>query len=118
MVNSEFLKVSLVSPFTQIVSSISRGRVGAVVVMRAEKIMGIITDGDVRRAMEKNTNIHGIVAQDIMSKSPMMITEGSLAVEAFRMMESKSITQLLVVNDQGDWLGVVHLHDLLREGIF
>jgi len=118
MVTGDVLMVAANTLFSQIVSSISAGRVGAVVVMNENEIIGIITDGDVRRAIERNSAIHDIPAKDIMSKYPEKISEKSMAVEAFRAMEAKSITQLVVVNEKGGFAGVIHLHDLLREGIF
>jgi len=110
MVKGNQLLVNLDNDFTQIVSAISSGRVGAIVVMDKDMVVGIITDGDVRRALEKRSDIQNIEAKNIMSLNPQMIQGGALAVEAFRKMEEKSITQL--------FLGVVHIHDLLREGIF
>lgn len=118
MVKGNQLLVNLDNDFTQIVSAISSGRVGAIVVMDKDMVVGIITDGDVRRALEKRSDIQNIQAKNIMSVNPQMIQGGALAVEAFRKMEEKSITQLVVVNPQNQFLGVVHIHDLLREGIF
>jgi arabinose-5-phosphate isomerase len=118
MVKGNQLLVNLDNDFTQIVSAISSGRVGAIVVMDKDMVVGIITDGDVRRALEKRSDIQNIQAKNIMSVNPQMIQGGALAVEAFRKMEEKSITQLVVVNSQNQFLGVVHIHDLLREGIF
>ena len=118
MVKGNQLLVNLDNDFTQIVSAISSGRVGAIVVMDKDMVVGIITDGDVRRALEKRSDIQNIQAKNIMSLNPQMIQGGALAVEAFRKMEEKSITQLVVVNPQNQFLGVVHIHDLLREGIF
>jgi arabinose-5-phosphate isomerase len=118
MVKGNQLLVNLDNDFTQIVSAISSGRVGAIVVMDKDRVVGIITDGDVRRALEKRSDIQNIQAKNIMSLNPQMIQGGALAVEAFRKMEEKSITQLVVVNPQNQFLGVVHIHDLLREGIF
>ena len=118
MVKGNQLLVNLDNDFTQIVSAISSGRVGAIVVMDNDMVVGIITDGDVRRALEKRSDIQNIQAKNIMSVNPQIIQGGALAVEAFRKMEEKSITQLVVVNPQNQFLGVVHIHDLLREGIF
>ena len=100
MVKGNQLLVNLDNDFTQIVSAISSGRVGAIVVMDKDRVVGIITDGDVRRALEKRSDIQNIEAKDIMSLNPQMIQAGALAVEAFRKMEEKSITQLVVVNPQ------------------
>ena len=79
-------------------------------------LLGIITDGDLRRMLEKNTHIADVVAADIMSKNPKTISRNELAIKAFEQMEKNSITQL-VVTDGGKYLGMIHLHDLLKEGI-
>ena len=76
----------------------------------------IITDGDLRRMLEKNTNISEAKASDIMTKNPKTISRHELAIKAFEKMEKNSITQL-VVTDGDTYLGMIHLHDLLKEGI-
>ena len=79
-------------------------------------LIGIITDGDLRRMLEKNTNIEKIKANNIMSKNPKTIKHNKLAVLALEMMRKQSITQLIVVDDSEKYLGVIHIHDLIREG--
>lgn len=111
----------LVSPTTgilEVISKVSQGRMGAVAIALEDgKVLGIITDGDIRRMLEKTPDFSALKANDVMNLHPKFIGESVLAVEAFRKMESNSITQLLVV-EGGEWRGMVHLHDLLREGIF
>lgn len=118
MVMNEHLKVNPDDDFATIVSSISAGRVGAVVVIKDNDVAGIITDGDIRRGIERQSDTRLIKADDLMGKHPQSISSEALAVEAFRAMEAKSITQLVVLNANHQWVGVIHLHDLLREGIF
>ena len=118
MVMNEHLKVNPNDDFATIVSSISAGRVGAVVVIKDNEVAGIITDGDIRRGIERQSDTRLIKADDLMGKHPQSISSEALAVEAFRAMEAKSITQLVVMNDKNEWVGMIHLHDLLREGIF
>ena len=77
---------------------------------------GIITDGDLRRMLERSREINGLRAVDIMSSAPKTIVPDALAVNALELMRRNSITQLLVAED-GAYRGVVHLHDLIREGI-
>jgi arabinose-5-phosphate isomerase len=102
----------------QVISRVSQGRMGAVAVaLEDHKIMGVITDGDIRRMLEKTPNFAELKAHDVMNPSPKWISPSLLAVEAFRVLESNSITQLIVAEDN-KWKGMVHLHDLLREGIF
>lgn len=101
-----------------VILAMSKGRLGAVAVVdEKERLLGIITDGDLRRMMEKYEDVDGLTAKDIMSISPKTIHEGELAYNAYRMMESNSITQLVVVDEEHYYKGMVHIHDILREGI-
>ena len=100
----------------EIIVEISSKRLGATAVLENDHIIGIITDGDLRRMMGKYENLEHITAKDIMSPHPQTIHKDLLAVEALSIMRKNNITQLLVV-DNGNYIGVVHLHDLLKEGI-
>lgn len=96
---------------------ITSKRLGATAVVDQNgHIAGIVTDGDLRRMLEKGLSIEGLSAKDIMGKKPKTIEADTLAVEALTCMQEHSITQLLVVK-QGRYSGVIHLHDLIREGI-
>lgn len=110
-------QVGINAKVKEIIFEISSKRLGATAVIENNQLMGVITDGDLRRMLEKNEEISDIKAQDIMSKSPKTITHDTLAVEAFQMMESNSITTLIVMN-KDSYQGIVHLHDILKEGIF
>ena len=88
----------------------------AVVVDDAHHIIGIITDGDLRRMLVKDLDIKLVRAEDVMTPNPLTIDANALAVEAMVLMRQKSITQLVVVNNE-QYVGMVHLHDLLKEGI-
>lgn len=102
---------------SEVIIEISSKRLGATaVVTETDELLGIITDGDLRRMLEKNTNINDAKAIDIMTKNPKTISRNELAVKAFEQMEKNSITQL-VVTDGNKYLGMIHLHDLLKEGI-
>ncbi|MCO6478508.1 MAG: KpsF/GutQ family sugar-phosphate isomerase [Phaeodactylibacter sp.] len=93
-------------------------RLGATAVLdRKGKLRGIITDGDLRRMLERGQDLNGLCAQDIMSPSPKVIGEHDMAANALQMMRRNSITQLIVIGEQGQYLGFVHLHDLIREGL-
>lgn len=99
-----------------VILEISEKMLGATAVMEDNKIAGIITDGDIRRMLNKHDNISGLTAKDIMSPSPKTIAEDVLAVKALHLMQAKNISQLLVV--KGDnYKGIVHLHNLIKEGI-
>jgi len=101
----------------KVITEITRSRLGAVAVVDNQKnLEGIITDGDIRRMLEKTTRIDELCAADIMSGSPKTIEAERLAVDALEIMRQNNINQLLVV-DQGKYAGVVHLHDLVREGL-
>ena len=101
-----------------VILAMSKGRLGAVAIVdEEERLEGIITDGDLRRMMEKYDDEDGVTAKDVMSKSPKTISEDELAYNAYRMMEQNSITQLVVVDNDRHYKGMVHIHDILREGV-
>lgn len=105
------------TPVKEVLVEITAKRLGtAAVVDEKGKITGIITDGDIRRMLEKQYSFLDYTARDIMGTSPKTIEAGELAINALEMMRQNNISQLLVVND-GAYAGVVHLHDLVREGI-
>ena len=81
-----------------------------------DKLLGIITDGDLRRALEKGAKIHTGRAKDFMTRDPLTITEDRTAAEALEVMERKLITALAVVDASSRLVGIVHLHDLLGRG--
>ena len=81
------------------------------------RIDGIITDGDLRRMLKANADIVGLKASDIMSTTPKTVLDTDFAANALAIMRKNSITQLVVTNAEGHYLGIIHLHDLLREGI-
>ena len=89
---------------------------GATAVLEHGHLKGIITDGDLRRMLEKTTDFGKITARDIMTTSPKTIDPDTLVVNALSLMRKNNITQLLVT-DKDRYLGVLHLHDILREGI-
>ena len=93
-------------------------RLGATAVVGPEgNLCGIVTDGDLRRMLERGQDMNALCARDIMSSTPKVVNEDELAVKALQMMRQNSITQLIVVNEQGQYRGFVHLHDLIREGL-
>ena len=90
---------------------------GATVVIDTnDQVIGIITDGDIRRMLEQHSSINELTASDILHTSPSMIQPSALAVEALAQMEANDISQL-VVADQNKYIGMIHLHDLMKEGI-
>ncbi|MCL2133050.1 MAG: KpsF/GutQ family sugar-phosphate isomerase [Bacteroidales bacterium] len=96
---------------------ISANRLGATVVMdNNEQLAGIITDGDIRRMLTKWKQIDELTASDIMSKNPKTIEADELAIKAFSMMEKNEISQLVALKN-GQYIGMIHVHDIMREGI-
>lgn len=104
------------APVREVIVTITRHRLGAVAVVEDDKPIGIITDGDIRRMLESYDRIDRLVAADIMGRSPKTIDRNALAIHAFDLMRDHNITQLLVM-DQQTYDGIIHLHDLLKEGI-
>ncbi|WP_164879106.1 KpsF/GutQ family sugar-phosphate isomerase [Flavobacterium cerinum] len=95
---------------------ISEKRLGVTAVIENNKVIGIITDGDIRRMLNDRDNIAGVTAADIMTRNPKTIRSTDMAAEALNTMENHSITQLVVADD-GEYKGILHLHDILKEGI-
>lgn len=104
------------SSIKTVIVEISEKRLGVTAVAEDEKVIGIITDGDIRRMLNDRDTFSDLSAKDIMTKNPKMIKSTDMVVDAFNIMEDFSITQLIVV-DNGNYQGVLHLHDILKEGI-
>ena len=116
-IKNEKPKLSQDKSLKEVIVEISSKRLGATAVVdKDDKLLGIITDGDLRRMLEKNISLDGVTAADIMTITPKSIGPDELAVDALDIMRKKSITQLVVV-DNKKYLGFIHLHDLIREGL-
>ncbi len=109
-------EVDLNTHVKDVIVEISEKMLGATAVMDGRTIKGIVTDGDIRRMLNKYENINGLTAKDIMTSKPKTVEANVLAVKALKEMQSKGISQLLVV-EGNEYLGVVHLHNLIKEGI-
>lgn len=105
------------TPIREVILEISGGRQGAAAVIDGGNLVGIITDGDVRRMIENHQDFLTLRARDIMGGAPKTLEAEELAVRAFELMERNSISQVLVTRE-GAYVGIVHLHDILKEGIF
>ena len=116
--NNQLPKVKSTDKITNVIVEISEKRLGVTAVVDNNKIIGIITDGDLRRMLSKTTKIDELTANDIMSKNPKTMNIDAMAVEALEALENSSITQILVTDNDNSYVGVVHLHDLIKEGIF
>ncbi|EAR11980.1 KpsF/GutQ [Polaribacter irgensii 23-P] len=116
--NNQVPQVQLESSIAEVIVEISEKRLGVTAVLKNTELVGIITDGDIRRMLSKTSEIKNITAQDIMGTNPKTISQNAMAIEALEKLESDSITQILVVDANHTYIGVVHLHDLIKEGIF
>ena len=109
-------QVTINAPLKDVIIEISKKMLGVTAVVENEKIIGIITDGDLRRMLSMVDNMSLLTAKEIMSTNPKSINADAMAIDAMEVMESHSISQLLV-EENGKYAGVVHIHDLIKEGI-
>ncbi len=117
VVHNEKPIVNMDSALQDVILEISSKRLGCAAVINNDgNLAGIITDGDLRRMLQNGEKMEGKIASDIMSKNPKVMHSGDFAVTALEVMQSNSITQVIVLKD-GKVIGFVHLHDLLKEGI-
>ena len=117
--NNELPQVEENASVAKVIVEISEKRLGVTAVTQSDgTLVGIITDGDIRRMLSKTLDIASLTAKDIMTKDPKTIDVDAMAVTALDALESNNITQILVTNHNHKYLGVVHLHDLIKEGIF
>lgn len=102
----------------EIIISISGSRLGVTVVTDStQKVLGVITDGDLRRMLEKESELTSVRAEKIMTRNPKQIGPDAMAIEALDLLRKHDITQLVVVDTNQEYLGVLHLHDLIKEGL-
>ncbi|MEQ8926851.1 MAG: KpsF/GutQ family sugar-phosphate isomerase [Fulvivirga sp.] len=102
--------------FKETILEISTKRLGATAVLKNNKLIGIVTDGDLRRGIEKGVNLDKVIAEQIMSVNPKQVEKGDFAVKALNVMQQNNISQVIVMDGE-KVAGFVHLHDLLKEGI-
>jgi arabinose-5-phosphate isomerase len=111
-------KVSFDALLKTALVEMTQKKLGMTTIVNAEdELMGIFTDGDIRRAFDDNANIHETVIHQVMTKNPKSIKPGTLAAEALHTMETYKITSLIVANDPKHPVGIVHMHDILRAGV-
>lgn len=109
-------QVTVSTPIKNVIIEITEKMLGVTAVVENNKIIGIITDGDLRRMLTKVDDFSKLTAKDIMGSNPKRINAQAMAIDALELMEAHGISQLLV-EDNGNYAGVVHLHDLIKEGI-
>ncbi|MBL7738173.1 MAG: KpsF/GutQ family sugar-phosphate isomerase [Chitinophagaceae bacterium] len=116
-IHNEQPQVFATQTLKEAIVEMTRKRLGVTAVVDKEgHLLGIITDGDLRRMLEKNLPVGEVKVQDIMTRTPKTIEPGMLAVDALDMLRKKEISQL-VVAENGKYLGIIHIHDLIREGL-
>jgi arabinose-5-phosphate isomerase len=117
IVSNEKPLVSAAASLKEVIVEITEKRLGVTAVADVDgKLAGIITDGDLRRMLERTDSIQHIKAKDIMSTHPKTIEPDTLAVEALDQMRKNDISQLIVAEGH-QYIGILHIHDLIREGI-
>jgi len=109
--------VTIDTNIKDIIIEITEKMLGVTAVVNNNKIIGIITDGDLRRMLSESDDFSKLTAKDIMSPNPKRIDNNAMAVDAMEVMETHGISQLLVEDGDGNYAGVVHVHDLIKEGI-
>jgi arabinose-5-phosphate isomerase len=109
-------KVNSNASINEVIIEISQNRLGVTAVLNDKKLAGIITDGDLRRMLENEKDISSLCAKDIMSCDPKITKPEDLAYNALKEMEQNNITQLIVIKSE-KYLGVIHIHDIIKEGI-
>ncbi|MFS4467440.1 KpsF/GutQ family sugar-phosphate isomerase [Maribacter sp. 2210JD10-5] len=114
--NNMIPKVKQDSDVKKVIVEISEKMLGVTAVLDGEKVVGIVTDGDIRRMLNKHDNITSLTARDIMTSNPKTIDTNTLAIKALELMQQKGISQLLAMEND-TYVGVIHLHNLINEGI-
>ena len=115
---NEVPSVGVEANMQEIILEISGKRLGVTAVVEDDKVVGAITDGDLRRAIQHHQEIMSLKAKDIMTCEPKTIHENTLAVDALQMMKNHQITNIFVVGEDNKYLGVIHIHDIIKEGIY
>jgi len=113
----EFPKITPDANIQEAIVEITSKKLGMTAVMDNEKLVGIITDGDLRRVFQKTKSLENILARDVMSLQPRTIQHNALAAEALQVMENSSVNQLIVTNELGEPFGALGMHDLLKAKI-
>jgi arabinose-5-phosphate isomerase len=116
VVNNEKPLVDINTSVKDVIVEISSKMLGVTAVTENNKVVGIVTDGDIRRMLSKYDNISGLTAKDIMTSNPKSVDVDTLAINALKLLQEKSISQLLAF-DGDTYAGVVHIHNLINEGI-
>jgi|TARA_Y100001954_G_C15776685_1_gene587400 arabinose-5-phosphate isomerase len=109
-------KVDELAKINDVIIEISHKRLGATAVMKNNKLCGIITDGDLRRMLEKYDDFSLLKAKDIMTSNPITISSNRLAYDALQVMEDNNINQIILLKED-NYIGIIHIHEILRQGV-
>jgi len=115
---NEVPSIGVEADMQEIILEISGKCLGVTAVVENGKVVGAITDGDLRRAIQNHEEVMSLKAKDIMTRNPKTVHEKTLAVDALGMMKNHHITNIFVVDDEEKYLGVIHIHDIIKEGIY
>jgi arabinose-5-phosphate isomerase len=115
--DSKIPRISKDSTLKEVIYEISEKRLGATVVEENGVICGLVSDGDIRRVLEKHENISGLKAIEVMTQNPISANENLLAFEALKLMQSKKINHLVILNKDNTYRGIVHILDFIKEGL-
>jgi len=117
-VNNQKPAISPTAPLKEIIMAISGSRLGVTAVIDAgNKVLGVITDGDLRRMLEKDQDLKAVTAASIMTLHPKTVGPDLMAIQALEVLRKHDITQLVVAEADNQYLGILHLHDLIKEGL-
>lgn len=115
---NEIPQVNINTSVKDTLLEISKKRLGATAVLDNQQLIGIITDGDIRRMLNKSDEFLSLTSKDIMSSNPKTIYSTAMAIEAMAVMENNNISQLIVLDESNNYKGIIHVHDIIKEGIF
>lgn len=116
VMNNQKPRVDVTASVKEVIVEISEKRLGVTAVVADDRLVGVITDGDIRRMLSRYDTIKGLQAKDVMTSNPITVAATELAVKALELLQENSIQKILVV-DNNRYAGVIHLHDLINEGI-
>jgi arabinose-5-phosphate isomerase len=117
MIGFEKPFVSIDSPLEKVIYEITSKRRGATAVLDGDRLVGMVTDGDIRRMLQNKVVLENVTAKDIMSNSPRTISESELAITALNVLKESNISQIIVTDSQNEYVGIIHFHDLIKEGL-
>ena len=110
-------KVSRKTKMKDVIVEISEKRLGATVVIEGDRVIGMITDGDIRRVLEKHDNISELHAHQFMTKNPTCVRDDLMAIDALYFMQNKKINHLIIMNQKDSYVGIIHILDFINEGL-